>query len=101
VVVPKRTKHTKHKVTFTLDEATIQLLKEAAMVTGKSQSLIVREAVAQYGRRRDKMDPEERMHKLQVFRELRKAGPFISRAEADAEIEEIRKARREDRRNWP
>lgn len=88
------------KVTYTLDAETVNAIKRAAKESGKPQSWIVREAVAQYGMRRDKMSPAERLHKLKVFRELRKAGPFISRADADAEIEEIRKARQEDRRNW-
>jgi hypothetical protein len=60
----------------------------------------VREAVAQYGGHADKMSPAERRRKLKIFREIMKTGPRISRADADAEIEEIRRARREDRRNW-
>jgi predicted transcriptional regulator len=96
----RRTKNMTHKATFTLDEATIRALQEASAATGKSQSLVVREAVAQYGSRPDKMSPAERRYKLKVFREFRKTGPLMSRAEADAEIEEIRRARHEDRRNW-
>lgn len=95
---PEQTNVLKQKVTFTLDEATIRALKEAAEATGKSQSLVVREAVAQYGVRPDKMSAAERLRKLKAWREFVKEGPFISRAAADAEIEEIRRARHEDRR---
>lgn len=96
----KRTTNAKHKATFTLDEATTRALQEASAATGKSQSLVVREAVAQYGARPDKMSPAERLHKLKVYREIVKAVPARPHAEVEAELEEIRRVRREDRRNW-
>ncbi len=90
----------RQKVTYTLDADTVSAIKRAAKESGKPQSWIVREAVAQYGARPDKMSPAERLHKLKVYREIVKAVPPRPRAEVEAELEEIRRARREDRRNW-
>jgi predicted DNA-binding protein len=85
----------KLKVTFTLDEATVQHLRQAAKRSGKPQSLIVREAVAQYGARDDQMmTPEERLYKLKVFDELVKRLPKRPDEEIEAELAEIRAARR-------
>lgn len=87
------------KVTFTLDEAALKTLRRAAAELGKPQSMVVREAVMEYGTRGDKMSPEERIHMLTTFRDVVKTLPHRPRHEVDAELEELRRARREDRRN--
>jgi hypothetical protein len=83
------------KVTYTLDAETVEAIKRAAKESGKPQSWVVREAVARYAARRDKMTPAERLHKLKIFREIVKAVPPRPRAEVEAELEEIRRSRRE------
>lgn len=87
----------KLKVTFTLDEATVEHLRQAAKKSGKPQSLIVREAIAEYGVERDMMSPAERDRKLKVFRELVQRLPKRPDAEVDAELAELRAARRAER----
>ena len=88
------------KVTFTLDAVTVAALKRAARESGKPQSMIVREAIAQYGDRSDKMGPDERRRMLDAFHKVRRTLPKRAEGEAAAEIEEVRRARREDPRNW-
>ena len=58
------------KVTFTLDDETVQTIRKIAERTKKPQSLVVREAVAQYNVRDDKMSDEERERWLRTFDEL-------------------------------
>jgi hypothetical protein len=87
------------KVTYTLDAETVGAIKRAAKESGKPQSWIVREAVAQYGLRRDKMTPAERAHKLKVYREMVKTLTPRPHEEVEAELEELRRSRREDWRN--
>jgi predicted transcriptional regulator len=43
------------KVTFSLDDETVQLLRRVAERSRKAQSLVVREAVAQYAAREEKL----------------------------------------------
>jgi hypothetical protein len=87
------------KMTFTLDEATVRALRRAASDLGKPQSWVVREAVMEYGTRSDKMSPEERIQALTTYREIMQTLPKRPRHEVEAELEEVRRARREDRRN--
>ncbi len=82
------------KATFTLDEETVAALKRAARSTGKAQSLIVREAIAQYDARADRLSQAEQRHLLGVLAEIRRHGPTTSRAAVTSEIAAIRRARR-------
>jgi len=82
------------KVTFTLDEATVAELRRTAARLKKPQSQVVREAVAEYGARSDKLTERERLHKLAILERLKHAKPTRPQAEADAEIAEIRAVRR-------
>lgn len=88
-------KHT--KVTFTLDDQTVAALKRAARESGKPQSMIVREAVAQYGGQPDKMSPAERIRKLAIFHDVMSKLPRRPDPETDAELAELRAARRAER----
>lgn len=58
------------KSTFTLDDVTVQQLRRLAERTGKAQSLVVREAIAQYAAQEEKSTPEERARWLHTFEEL-------------------------------
>lgn len=85
------------KVTFTLDSATIQQIRKLAEQQRKPQSLIVREAVAEYAGRDVKLSPEERERKLAMLREFmaRPSRPGDKTADdVDDELREIRRSRK-------
>jgi predicted transcriptional regulator len=82
------------KVTYTLDDETVQRIRRVSSRLGKSHSLVVREAVKDYEARSDRLSDEERARLLAAFDELMPKIPRRSRAEIDAELAEIRRARR-------
>ena len=82
------------KVTFTLDEATVAEIRRTAVRLGTAQSHVVREAVAEYAARADRMSERDRLHALTILEALRK-GPRSRDARAvDAELRAVRAARR-------
>ena len=82
------------KVTFTLDEATVAALRRTAQRLGSPQSQIIREAVAEYAARTDRVSEGERLRTLGILTALRKAPPSRTAAAVDAELRTIRAARR-------
>lgn len=82
------------KVTFTLDEETVRTLRRVAERTKKPQSLVVREAVAHYAAREDKMTPQERERWLRTYDELIAKIPPRPREDIDRELKAIRRSRR-------
>jgi predicted transcriptional regulator len=82
------------KVTFTLDDETVRTLRKMAERTRKPQSHVVREAVAHYAAREDKMTPEERERWLRTFDELVARIPPRPREEIERELKDLRAARR-------
>ncbi len=82
------------KVTFTLDEDTIRKLRKMADRAKKPQSLVVREAVAHYAARDDKLTPEEQERMLRALDEFQKTAPTRPRSEVDKELRELRRSRR-------
>ena len=82
------------KVTYTLDEETVQRVRKLAQRTKKPQSQIVREAVAHYAALEDKLTPEEQEHQRALIRRLRDTLPTRRAAAVDAELEELRRSRR-------
>src|SRR5206468_10179315 len=82
------------KVTFTLDEATVERLRQAAARARKPQSQVVREAVKDYADRVGRLSEEERMRLLKVFDTVVPAIPLRPAARVDAELQAIRSARR-------
>ena len=83
------------KVTYSLDEATVRRIRRAAGRLGKPQSLVVREAVAEYDARTDRLSAAERLRMLEVLDRLRDEPVTRSRESIAAEIGEIRRSRRE------
>ena len=81
-------------MTFTLDEDTVQTLRRTALRLKKPQSVVVREAIHDYAARAGRLSEEERRHMLKVFDRMVSRIPSGSQMRADAEIAEIRKARR-------
>lgn len=82
------------KVTFTLDDETVRRLKETADRLRKPQSLVVREAVAEYAAAAGRLSDAERRAKLEAFDRLLERVPPRSAREVDTEIHEVRIARR-------
>jgi predicted transcriptional regulator len=82
------------KLTFSLDQDTVETLRKTAARTGKPQSLIVREAVAHYASQEDRLSDAERERMLAVLRRIRKRSPTRPAAEVDRELRGIRRARR-------
>jgi hypothetical protein len=82
------------KVTFTFDDETVETLRRTASRLKKPRSLVVREAIQDYAARSDRLTEDERKHLLKVFDRMVARIPGGSQAEADAEIEGIRAARK-------
>ena len=83
------------KVTFTLDQPTLTHLEDAAQLLAKPKSEIVREAIRDYRQRIGKLSDSERLRMLAVIDEIAKRPPTRPQSEVDAELKEIRRARRQ------
>ena len=83
------------KVTYSLDDATVRRIRRAAERLGKPQSRVVREAVAEYDARTDRLSEAERLRMLEVLDRLRSEPATRSRTDVDAEVREVRLSRRE------
>lgn len=82
------------RATFSLDDATIAAIKRTAERLKKPQSHIIREAVADYAARTDRLSERERRHMLGVLEGLRAVKPARSAQAVDAELKALRQARR-------
>lgn len=82
------------KLTFSLDDETVATLRAAAARSRKPQSLIVREAIAGYAAREERLDDAERERLLGVLRRMKKRPASRTQADVDRELREIRQARR-------
>jgi hypothetical protein len=85
------------KVTFTVDDETVRTLRTIAARLGKPQSMVVREAVAEYGR----LTEAERRRMLRVIDDMMKRPPDRTAAEVARELRRIRQARRHGGRRHP
>ena len=83
------------RVTFSLDESTVDQIRRTALRLRKAQSHVVRDAVADYAARADRLSERERLHLLGVLDGLRHAKPTRSVKEVDAELRAVRSARRQ------
>jgi predicted transcriptional regulator len=85
------------KATFTLDDETLRTIRKLADRGRKPQSHVVREAVAHYAAREEKLSPEERDRILEALDELKRRPPQPgdkTAEDVDRELEELRLARR-------
>ena len=89
------------RVTFALDEATVERIRRTAARLGKHQSQVVREAVAEYAERAGQLSDEERRHALGVLERLRAHKPTRAADDVDRELRVIRDARRRGGRRHP
>jgi hypothetical protein len=85
------------KVTFSLDEPTVEALRKAAQRAGKPQSLIVREAIAEYTSRDERLSEADRERLMGVLQRIRSRPASRSGSDVDHELQEVRRSRR---RGW-
>ena len=89
------------KVTFTFDPATITRLNDAAQRLAKPKSEIVREAIHDYHQRIGRLSEEEKQRMLRALDKLAASPQTRTQAEMEAELKEIRRARRHGGRRHP
>jgi predicted DNA-binding protein len=82
------------KVTLSLDDETVEQLRRTAIRLGRPQSQVVREAVADYASRTDRLPESERLRLLDVLDRIQGSAPTRSGKSVDAELAAIRDARR-------
>jgi predicted transcriptional regulator len=82
------------KVTFSLDDATVALIRSIAEREKRPQSQVLREAVAAYGAQEQKLDAATRERKLRLLEELMAQPPTRPQREVDKELRQIRRGRR-------
>jgi predicted DNA-binding protein len=82
------------KLTFSLDDQTVEALRKVAERTRKPQSLIVREAIAEYTSREERLSDSERARLIGVLRRIGTRPATRSQADVDRELQEIRRSRR-------
>jgi Arc/MetJ-type ribon-helix-helix transcriptional regulator len=82
------------RVTFSLDDATVEQIRRTASRLRKPQSHVVREAVADYAARSDQLSERERLQALNVLTRLRSAKATRPVKAVDAELAALRAARR-------
>jgi metal-responsive CopG/Arc/MetJ family transcriptional regulator len=83
------------KMTFSLDETTVEALNRTAGRLAKPKSEVVREAIREYDAKSDRLSESEKRRMLKVLEELMKQPQTRTQAEADRELREIRRSRRE------
>ena len=89
------------KMTFSLDEPTASRLERASERLGHPKSRIVRDAIREYSARVARLSEEERLRMLRAFDELVPRIPARPEAEVDAELADLRRARRGGGRRSP
>jgi len=89
------------RVTFSLDDATVETLRRTAARLRRPQSQIVREAVADYAMRADRLSERERLEMLSALDRVRTLPASRSARAVDAELQSIREARRRGGRRHP
>lgn len=82
------------RITFSLDDATVAQIRQTAARLRRPQSHVVRDAVADYATRTDRLSERERQHLMGVLERLRDAKPTRPAAGVDAELRSLRTARR-------
>jgi len=82
------------RVTFTFDPATIIRLNDAAKRLSKPKNEIVREAIEEYHQRITRLSDSDKQRMLKVLDEIANRPPTRPQIEVEAELKEIRRARR-------
>jgi hypothetical protein len=82
------------KLTFSLDDETVAALRKAAERSRKPQSLIVREAIAEYTARDQHLSRSERERLLGILGRINSRPPTRGQTDVDRELRDIRRSRR-------
>lgn len=82
------------KLTFSLDERSVQTLRRVAERSRKPQSLIVREAIAQYAEREEVLSREERERLLAALDRIKQRPATRPASAVRQELQAIRRSRR-------
>jgi len=82
------------RVTFSLDDATVAQIRQTAARLRRPQSHVVRDAIADFAARADRLSEAERVRLLRVLVPLRKAKPTRPASGVEAELRAVRAARR-------
>ena len=82
------------KMTFTLDDETVEQLRKAAARLARAQSRVVREAIREYADRIGRLSEQERRHLLEVFDRVVPTIPPRPVEQVERELAQIRAARR-------
>jgi hypothetical protein len=89
------------RVTFSLSDDTVAEIRRTAARLRIPQSHVVREAVAEYAARSDRLSDSEQRHALAALRRLRHTAPARDARDVDAELRALRAARRKGGRRHP
>jgi hypothetical protein len=84
-----------------LDAETVHRIEDAAKILAKPKSQIVREAVAAYHGRIERLNESEIQKRLKIFDTLFPLIPIRPQRETEEELKEIRRARRSGGRLSP
>ena len=87
------------KMTFTLDDETVEALRKTADRLAQPQSAIVREAIREYGARAGRLGEDERRRMLKTIDALLAQPPTRTAAAVERELRDVRAARRHGRRS--
>ena len=82
------------KVTFTLDDETVAALRRTAERLARPQSMIVREAIREYGARAGRLSEDERRRMLRSIDAVLAQPPTRTVAAVERELRDVRAARR-------
>ena len=82
------------KVTFTLDQETVNRLQVASERLSLPKSQVIREAVHDYYQRIGRLSERERIQMLRIFDEMVPRIPSRPDRQVDRELKAIRQARR-------
>ncbi len=82
------------KVTFTLDQATVTRLQEAAARLALPKSEVVREAISEFYERIGRLSERERLSLLRTFDEVVPRIPARHLRQVERELKAVRRARR-------
>ncbi len=90
-----------HKMTFTLDEETAARIDRTALRLGIPKSAVVRDAVTAFAAQAGRLSETERLRMLAVLDDFVGRVPAGDEHGADAELAELRRARRHGGRRTP
>ena len=82
------------KLTFSVDDETVRTLKATAARLGKPQSMVVREAVADYAARAGRLTESERRRMLADIAAIGRRPATRPQSEVAAELRAVRRERR-------